>query len=243
MASSKMNIFTGSLALVGALAPAVIATDHLSACSTTEPAVTQEAGSTTTNGQVLYSWEICSVIHSTDCQVSVSTSGYAPPPTATASASSAPGVSSKPGQGESTVPNGGYTSVPGGSQPGKPSQTAPGESVPGGGSEPPYTAPPPPASEPSQPGTGSAPVETIPTVITATDSSGHPTLVTSSAYVTGSASESASEPNPTATGGNVPSGTTGAPDTTATGAASMPAAVPFAMAMLVAAGIAVVFLN
>ncbi|CAM1504064.1 Fc.00g016550.m01.CDS01 [Cosmosporella sp. VM-42] len=244
MAASKMSILTSALVLMGAFAPGAIATDApLSACSSTEAPVSSQIGTATSDGQVLYSWSVCSVIHATNCEVSTSTSAPAPESIPVV-APSGPVASSAATQGQTTGA-GGASSAPPGGQPGNPSQTASGSIPPGPG----YSVPPAVTgtgvTNPTESATGTAPAgESTPILTPTTDSAGHPTTITNTPVHSGhsgSGSASGSGANPSASGteGGSPSGTTGAPGTSATGAGAMLNAFPGVI--LGAAGMAAVY--
>ncbi|KAH8706459.1 hypothetical protein BGZ61DRAFT_531647 [Ilyonectria robusta] len=228
MAVFKINALASVVALLGVFASTTIAEAAYSDCSSTLPPVTQESGLTTSEGTVLFTWSVCNIVHQTACSVSTSVSGGAPP-APTDVAATVPGE----GQISSYAEAEHGTSVHGENEP---SQSVPYESVPAGGSQPGYSVPPPRATGPGESGQPSVPGET-PTA--ATYASGNP----SSAYpepsdgYSDNASHSRTGTNPTATDGETPSGASGTPTSTATGAATM--ANPLSAAILGVAGMVV----
>ncbi|KAK7422052.1 hypothetical protein QQX98_001794 [Neonectria punicea] len=219
MAVFKMNALASVMALVGVFASASVATASYSDCSSTLPIVTEEYGSTTSEGTAMFTWSACTIVHNTQCEAASSIDTGVPSVPTAATVPSEGGLSSY-GEGEH------YTSVHGENQP---SLSVPQESVSVGESQPGYSAPPPGATT----GTGESGQPSVPgeTVTAATHASGH----SSSAYpepsggTSGSGSNSHTGTYPTATGGEATSsGASGTP--TATGAATMPD--PFSAAIL-----------
>ncbi|KPM44243.1 hypothetical protein AK830_g2304 [Neonectria ditissima] len=214
MAVFKMNALASVMALVGVFASASVATASYSDCSSTLPIVTQEYGSTTSDGTALYTWSVCTVVHNTQCEVA-SSIDTAVPSVPTAATVPGPGGLSSYGEGEH------YTSVHGENQPSL-SVSVPQGSVPAGGSQPGYSVP--ASGATTGTGEGSQPSVTGETVTGATHASGHSSSVypVPSDGTSGSASDSytGTETNPTATGDEATSsGASGTP--TATGAATM----------------------
>ncbi|KAF7546382.1 hypothetical protein G7Z17_g8473 [Cylindrodendrum hubeiense] len=230
MAVFKINNLASAMALLGVFASTVLAEAAYSDCSSTLPPVTQETGLTTSEGTVLYTWSVCTVVHQTACSVDTSISGAVPPPVPTGSAATVPGEGEISSYAEAEH----ETSVHGENQP---SQSVPYESIPASGSQPGYSAPPPGATGPGESGQPSVPGETA-TAVTYT--SGNP----SSAYpepsddYSDSASHSHPGSYPTGTDGETtPTGASGTPTSTATGAATM--ANPLSAAILGVAGMIV----
>ncbi|KAM0262453.1 hypothetical protein ACHAQJ_001707 [Trichoderma viride] len=156
MAAPKMTMALAGLLLTGAFAMT-----PYSDCQSTVTVEPQQIGSTTSNGILMYSMNYCTVIESTQCQMSLATATNAVPPESSAGYS-APVVESTT-QAVSATSAVGETSVPGEPVP----TTIMTEIAPG-------------APQP----TG----QTATTVISTTDSLGNPTLATSSVLAaTGSA--------------------------------------------------------
>ncbi|POR36955.1 Uncharacterized protein TPAR_02843 [Tolypocladium paradoxum] len=177
MPASKMAVFTSVMTLVGAFAAGVLGVAPNAPYSngvSTETAAPQELGSTTSAGSLVYSLNVCTIVHSTNCAVSMSTGGAAPPAGQASTGPAAPGS-------ESGYPTGKALATPGGS-----------------------------AASAGEP---------VPTVLTTTNSAGNPTVVTqveSSALATGKTTESA----PAQSKQQQPSGSTGTPVPTSTGASN-----------------------
>ncbi|KAL7797293.1 hypothetical protein V8C37DRAFT_399905 [Trichoderma ceciliae] len=148
MPAPKMTMALASLLLSGAFAVTPYADGQ--SIVTVEP---QQIGSTTSNGILVYSMNCCTVIESTQCQVSLSTATNAVPPESSAGYS-APAIEST-AQAASATSAAGQTIVSGEPVP----TTAVTEVAPGS---------PQPTSQPAA------------TVISTTDSLGNPTLETNS---------------------------------------------------------------
>ncbi|KAJ6441000.1 hypothetical protein O9K51_06793 [Purpureocillium lavendulum] len=108
MFAAKMAIFNGIMVLVAMLAVGVVgaANAPYSNGQATETAAPQELGSITSAGSLVYSLNMCTIVHSTNCQVSMSTGGAAPEAKSSAAAP-APGSGSSGAQG--AYPTGGDT--------------------------------------------------------------------------------------------------------------------------------------
>ncbi|KAM0426890.1 hypothetical protein ACHAPT_007788 [Fusarium lateritium] len=256
MAVFTIKALTGALAALGAFATGVVADDRLpeaalSAQTTTFEPVTQQHGIATTDGNLVYSLSVCTIVQQTDCSLVLSTGGQVPPPVATNDLSVPP-------EGESTTIHGMGETSPGGDYP-EPSETGPQASVPTV-SKPDYSAlPPPEGSAPSQPGvsvpvpsvSGGEPVPSpsgapgepipVPSVISVTDESGNPSVLTTAYDGTASGSASGfdsgsdsasntdyptvtipqSSDGPSATGEDGDNTPTGTPTVTASGAIVM----------------------
>ncbi|KAH7155155.1 hypothetical protein B0J13DRAFT_604200 [Dactylonectria estremocensis] len=229
----KINALVCAMTLLGVFASTALSSAAYSDCSSTLPPVTQESGLTTSEGTVLYTWSVCTVVHQTACAVESSVSANVPPPPApTGSVETLPGD----GQISSYADTEHETSIHGEDHG---SLTVPYESVPATGSQPGYSAPPPGATGPAESGEPSVPGETATAV---TDESGSLSSVylepTNDALDTGSLSSIGF--NPTATSGkSEPSGVSGTPTVTATGAATMANAQPAGMLFLVGMVIAI----
>ncbi|KND89398.1 hypothetical protein TOPH_06052 [Tolypocladium ophioglossoides CBS 100239] len=94
MPASKMAVFTSVMALVSAFAAGVLGVAPNAPYSngvSTETAAPQEVGSTTSAGSLVYSLNVCAIVHSTSCAVSMSTGGAAPPVGQASTGSAAPG--------------------------------------------------------------------------------------------------------------------------------------------------------
>ncbi|KAJ4255521.1 hypothetical protein NW762_009518 [Fusarium torreyae] len=245
MAVFKLKALASVLAIV---APYVAGTGvdgetGLSAQISTDAAVTQQVGSATSDGTILYTMSVCAVTHQTECTMVVSTSGEALPSVVT-------NMPSVPVGGQPSVPAGGEPTTYHGEGMSSPSEGAPAPSEtgvePSGASaisEPGYSAPAgtSPGGEPVPvpvPSGGGEPV-TIPSVIiSTTDASGNPTVLTTAydepsvtdiatATVTGSetvydttiVSGTATDGNPSSADGTEEVTPTGTPSVTATGAA------------------------
>ncbi|KAF4966291.1 hypothetical protein FSARC_6024 [Fusarium sarcochroum] len=243
MAVFKLKALASVLAIV---APYVAGTGvdgetALSAQISTDAAVTLQYGSATSDGTVLYTMSVCAVTHQTECTMVISTSGEALPSVAT---------------NEPSVPVGGEPSVPAGGEPttyhgegmsslseGVPAPSETGVEPTGASavSEPGYSAP-----AGTSPGEGPVPVpvpsgggEPVPipsVIISTTDASGNPTVlttaydepsVTDTATVTGSetvydttvVTGTATDSNPSSADETEEGTPTGTPSVTATGAA------------------------
>ncbi|PNY28880.1 Uncharacterized protein TCAP_01195, partial [Tolypocladium capitatum] len=123
MPASKMAILTCVMALVGAFAAGVLGVAPNAPYSdgvSTETAAPQELGSTTSAGSLVYSLNVCTIVHSTNCALSMSTGGAAPPAGQASTGPAAPG--SEPGH-----PTGNDPATPGAS---RPAATPAGEPVP-----------------------------------------------------------------------------------------------------------------
>ncbi|KAH7156892.1 hypothetical protein EDB81DRAFT_788262 [Dactylonectria macrodidyma] len=229
----KINALLRAMTLVGVFASAALASAAYSDCSSTLPPVTQESGLTTSEGTVLYTWSVCTVVHQTACAVESSIGANAPPPASTGSVETLP----SDGQISSYADAEHETSIHGEDHG---SLTVPYESAPATGSQPGYSAPPPGATGPGESGEPSVPSET-PTAATDTSdslSSSYP-QPTDDASDTGSLSGTGF--NPTATSGETaPSGASGTPTVTATGAATM-AGAHSAVVLFVVGMIAAIF--
>ncbi|KAF5010703.1 hypothetical protein FDECE_3163 [Fusarium decemcellulare] len=193
MAVFKIKTLASALAILGAFAVGAIADGAdaaLSAQTVTEPPVTQEVASATSDGMILYTMSVCTVTHQTECSMVMSTGGQVPP-----AETNEPSV---PADGEpTTVHKQDEPSLSEGYP--KPSESGPDGGVPTG-SQPGYSAPPGEGNVPSQPGepvpvplpsgesmpappgeTVSAPsgeTAPVPSVISTTDASGNPTVST-----------------------------------------------------------------
>ncbi|KAF4980901.1 hypothetical protein FZEAL_3186 [Fusarium zealandicum] len=255
MAVFKIKTLASALAVLGVFATGAAAEAALSAETSTDAPVTQQHGSTTSDGMLLYTMSICTITHQTECSMVMSTGGEVPPPAET----NEPSV---PAEGEPTTYHGEGETFPGegypepsetgphatvltGSQPG---YTAPGATAPGESGEPGESVPAPsgvpvpvPSGEPV-PAPSGEPVP-VPSVISTTDASGNPTVLTT-AYdepsgtavtdtvtdtATDTASGSLTDAYPSSTGEIDETAVTGTPTVTATGAGTMPTAAPAAV--------------
>ncbi|KJZ77622.1 hypothetical protein HIM_02799 [Hirsutella minnesotensis 3608] len=108
MLASTMNILAGVLVL-GSFAGVAVAHDPFSESVSTETLPPQDLGAMSTGGALVYQLKICSVVHSTRCQLAVSTAG-GPPPLPPPTASPPPAnerFSSPPTHERFPVPHGG----------------------------------------------------------------------------------------------------------------------------------------
>ncbi|KAM5351803.1 hypothetical protein ACJ41O_004526 [Fusarium nematophilum] len=230
MAAFKINALAKALALLGAFATGAVAEAALSGYTTTESPVTQQHGATTSDGVILYTMSVCTIVHQTECSMTMSTGGQVP----SAPATDLPSV---PAEGQPTSYHGQGETSPGEGLP-EPSETGPHASA-ATGDEPGYTAPPADGTAPGEPGEpvpsgepapSGEPVP-APSVVSTTDASGNPTVLTT-AYDepsgTASGSESGVSPSPTGDNDGEETPVTSTPGVTATGAAAMPNAAPLA---------------
>ncbi|KAF5027273.1 hypothetical protein F66182_616 [Fusarium sp. NRRL 66182] len=253
MAVFNLKALASVLALIAPLG--VSATDDgqtsLSAQTLTDAPVTEQYGSATSDGSVLYTMSVCVVTHQTECSEVISTGGEVLPSAATNEASiPVGGQPSVPAGGEPTTYHGEGISSPTegvpapsetGLQPsGVPTGSEPGYSVPAAGTAPGEQPVPVPSNggEPVPvPSDGGEPVPVPSVIISTTDASGNPTVlttayddepsVTGTATVTGSetvyetaVSGSYTEVNPSSAEETEESTPTGTPGVTATGAGS-----------------------
>ncbi|GAB0132115.1 hypothetical protein EsDP_00000559 [Epichloe bromicola] len=94
MSASKMTVFTGAVALLGAFATGGLA-QSLSNAQSTQTLQPSPVGTTTSNGALLVSMNYCTVVMNTQCQMSVMTSA-APPPSQASASSAAPVETTNP---------------------------------------------------------------------------------------------------------------------------------------------------
>ncbi|KAI9147735.1 hypothetical protein HJFPF1_12765 [Paramyrothecium foliicola] len=219
MSALKTSIFARALVLFSVLTQVVVATAPLSDSHFTETAAPQEIGSMTADGSLVYSMNYCTIVHNTDCQVSLSTGGAAPPPVQSSIPSDGSSVATDYQSEPTSEPTGtevissGYYGPPStGAEP-----SAPGESA--------------GVTTSAQPGESGIPDEPTASVITTTDAAGNPSTVSEGASASDTASasgdESTSEPYPS--GSKTESEPTGTETEGATGTAS---GTPTAGAML-----------
>ncbi|KEY65400.1 hypothetical protein S7711_04297 [Stachybotrys chartarum IBT 7711] len=209
MAAMKLSV-KGAMALL-ALTTAVLARAPLSNDQSTETVGPQELGTTTLEGNLVYSMNLCTIVHLTQCEVSLSTGGPVPVPEPTSVAGTEPSIGADAGASE-----------------------APGQPAESSGYVPPSAG----ASAPAETGGSAAPEEPAPTDgqptapgATETGEAGEPTAATS-VY------ETASDAEPTATEGGEEGSATGSAisDTPTVDAAADLSPAAFAgMAGLVAA--------
>ncbi|KAH7322837.1 hypothetical protein B0I35DRAFT_476742 [Stachybotrys elegans] len=109
-----MSALKNATVMLGLVATGLAVAPH-SNFHSTETVGPQELGSTTVDGFFVYSMNYCTIVHHTECQVSLSTGGPAPVPEPT----SAPGESGTPE--EPTGPGSSYVG------PSPPEATQPGE--------------------------------------------------------------------------------------------------------------------
>ncbi|GJN82635.1 hypothetical protein PLIIFM63780_006178 [Purpureocillium lilacinum] len=104
MSAAKMAFVNSIMVLVAVFAAGVFgaAQAPYSNGQVTETAPPQELGSTTSAGSLVYSLNMCTIVHSTNCQVSLSTGGAAPPAAKSSAAAPAPA----PGSGSSAAGDG-----------------------------------------------------------------------------------------------------------------------------------------
>ncbi|PHH86882.1 hypothetical protein CDD83_9628 [Cordyceps sp. RAO-2017] len=103
MFARKMAVVSTAFLAVGCFVSGVLSVAPYSNDASTETAAPQELGSMTIDGSLVYSVNMCTIVHSTNCQVSMSTGGAAPPagPAEGSSGAAAPTV---PGEAAPTVP-------------------------------------------------------------------------------------------------------------------------------------------
>ncbi|KAH6891319.1 hypothetical protein B0T10DRAFT_458711 [Thelonectria olida] len=221
----KMNALACALAFAG-LVGSVAAADASYYCSSTLSVVTQEAGATTSEGTVLSTWSMCTIVEQTHCEGVTSTGGENPPPAPTGDASdsaSVPGEGSPTSYGEGEGDSSTYHGQ------GEGTQSVPGATTAASATQPVYS---PPFTDG---GHGSIPPGETPTAVTdGVPSSAINTAATG--HESGSGSHSYTGTLPTGTGTDGEGSTTGPSDatgtppaTTATGAASMHIPVPAAV--------------
>ncbi|KFA62073.1 hypothetical protein S40285_02147 [Stachybotrys chlorohalonatus IBT 40285] len=215
MAAMKLSV-KGAMALL-ALTTSVLARAPLSNDQSSETVGPQELGTTTLEGNLVYSMNFCTVVHITQCKVSLSTGGPVPVPEPTSVAGTEPSTGADAGASE-----------------------APGQPAESSGYVPPSAG----ASAPAETGGSAAPEEPAPTDgqptapgATETGEAAEPTAA-ASVYETASDAEPTDDAEPTGTEGDEEGSATGSAisDTPTVDAASDLSPTAFAgMAGLVAA--------
>ncbi|ODA75936.1 hypothetical protein RJ55_08577 [Drechmeria coniospora] len=113
MPTSNMAIVTNLILLAGTFAAAVLGIAPYSNGVFTETAAVQELGSITSAGTLVYSLNVCTIVHSTNCEVTMSSGGAAPakPATPTAVASSGNAVDEPKQPVQTTTDPGGVSTA------------------------------------------------------------------------------------------------------------------------------------